>query len=251
MLNRSLRALQETIERQERAEAEFRRLDVFRDTLLSAVSHELRTPLTVIRGGIQTIRARELPDETRRSLLERIEENTERLGALLDDLLDLNRMRREEELVERAPTDVAALARGVVARIQDLSSRSIVVEGPEPLVVAVDDSKTERILTNLVINATRHTPPDATIWVRWSHDGVGLLLRVDDEGPGVPDDRKQAVFGLFSKGAADAASTGTGIGLALVREFAVLHDGRAWVEDRPGGGASFRVWLPALRGQEA
>jgi hypothetical protein len=111
--------------------------------------------------------------------------------------------------------------------------------------VPVDGAKVERILENLVMNAVRHTARDVTIWVRVWAGGGGAFLAVEDDGPGVPDDLQSAIFEPFRQGpTATAHSPGTGIGLSLVAMFTELHGGRAWVEERAGGGASFRVFLP-------
>jgi signal transduction histidine kinase len=111
--------------------------------------------------------------------------------------------------------------------------------------IAVDAPKVERIMENLVVNAAKHTTAGTTIWVRVQPQRDGVLLLVEDEGPGVPAQLREQVFQPFHKGRniADHAP-GSGIGLALVAQFASLHGGRAWVQDRPGGGASFRVFLP-------
>jgi signal transduction histidine kinase len=97
---------------------------------------------------------------------------------------------------------------------------------------------------NLVTNALKHTPPGTKVSVSVAGDGDTVLLRVDDSGPGVADEQKRQIFEPFVRvnGAGNVA--GTGIGLALVAQFAALQGGRAWVEDRPGGGSSFRVSLP-------
>jgi signal transduction histidine kinase len=120
----------------------------------------------------------------------------------------------------------------------------VVVEAP-PLRLAADAPKLERIIENLLVNAAKHTPAGTTIWVRLHAHYDGVLLLVEDEGPGVPAQLRERIFQPFHQGPnlADHAP-GSGIGLALVAQFASLHGGRAWVEDRIGGGASFRVFLP-------
>jgi signal transduction histidine kinase len=117
--------------------------------------------------------------------------------------------------------------------------------------IAVDAPKVERIMENLVVNAAKHTTAGTTIWVRVQRQRDGVLLLVEDEGPGVPAALREQVFQPLHTGRniADHAP-GSGIGLALVAQFASLHGGRAWVQDRPGGGASFRV-LPDAQSLDA
>jgi signal transduction histidine kinase len=112
------------------------------------------------------------------------------------------------------------------------------------IVAEVDAAKLERIVDNLVTNALKHTPPGTGVSVSVSADSGRLLLRVDDSGDGVPDELKQQIFEPFVRVNGASGAPGTGIGLALVAQFAALQGGKAWVEDRPGGGASFRVSLP-------
>ncbi|MBW3562290.1 MAG: ATP-binding protein [Actinobacteria bacterium] len=104
----------------------------------------------------------------------------------------------------------------------------------------------ERIVENLLANAAKHNPAGTALWVRIRAVDGGALLAVEDAGPGVPHDLKRSVFEPFQQGprSTDAASPGTGIGLALVARFAELHGGRAWVDDREDGGSRFNVFLP-------
>ena len=111
------------------------------------------------------------------------------------------------------------------------------------MVAAVDPPKVERMVENLLVNAFKHTPPGTAVHLRVEAAGDDVLLAVDDRGPGVPAEQREAVFEIFSRGDGTTAP-GTGVGLSLVARFAELHGGRAWVEDNPGGGASFRVSLP-------
>jgi signal transduction histidine kinase len=108
--------------------------------------------------------------------------------------------------------------------------------------------KVERIVENLLVNAARHTPSHARIWIRVRPNDRGAILTVEDDGPGLAPEDRERVFGPFERGVSAAAhAPGSGIGLTLVARFAELHGGRAWAEEREGGGASFLVWLPSGR----
>jgi signal transduction histidine kinase len=216
-------------------------------TFLQAVSHDLRTPLTTVLGISLTLerRAAGLPSDDVADLLRRLSTSARKLDGLLADLLDLDRLARGTLSPRRQVVDVGGLTRRVVDDAGVAAEHTVVVEAP-PVAIAVDAPKVERIVENLVVNAARHTAAGTTIWVcvQPQADG-GVLLLVEDEGPGVPAELREQIFQPFRKGrnVADYAP-GSGIGLALVARFASLHGGRAWVEDRPGGGASFRVLLP-------
>ena len=98
------------------------------------------------------------------------------------------------------------------------------------------------MLTNLIGNAFKYCPPGTRVWVRAERSGPEVILIVEDEGDGIAQEDREVIFRRFERG--DTTAVGTGIGLSLVATFAEMHGGRAWVEDRPGGGASFRVALP-------
>jgi signal transduction histidine kinase len=100
----------------------------------------------------------------------------------------------------------------------------------------------ERIVENLLTNAVKHTPGDSRIWIRVERTDEGALISVEDDGPGIPPEDRMRVFEPFVQGTTMMPG-GVGVGLALVAKFAELHEGRAWVQERAGGGASFRVLL--------
>jgi PAS domain S-box-containing protein len=224
---------------------EQRQAERLRDDILSAVSHELRTPLTSVLGFAVTLEQRrnELsPEETQRITGE-LAVAARRLERLLADLLDVERIRRGVVEVSRTRTKVLDLVERAVAACA-LDGRRVDISG-DPLVADIDAPKVERIVENLILNAAKHTPQRSAIHIRLDAQGEDLLLSVDDEGPGVPDEHKREVFETFNRGPKILSATpGLGIGLALVSRFAEVHGGRTWVEDREGGGASFRVLLP-------
>jgi signal transduction histidine kinase len=191
-----------------------------------------------------------LSTERTKELLGRLAANARRLDRLLSDLLDLDRLARGILEPRRRAVDVGELARQVVATSEALRGRHVDVEA-EQVVAWVDGPKVERIIENLAANAIRHTPDGTQVWVRVRREGDGVLIAVEDAGSGVPPELQDEIFEPFRQGPQTRAySPGVGVGLSLVLKFAALHDGRAWVEDREGGGASFRVWLPSVRPDE-
>jgi PAS domain S-box-containing protein len=222
-----------------------RQAERLRDDILSAVSHELRTPLTSVLGFALTLEQRrnELSEQESERIIGELGRAARRLERLLADLLDVERVRRGALEVSRGRTAVLDLVQSAVAAC-DLDGRRVDISGA-PVTAEIDGPKVERIVENLILNAVKHTPEKTSIHVRLDVAGKDLLVSVDDEGPGIADEHKERVFETFDRGAKMLSPTpGAGIGLALVSRFAEVHGGRSWVEDRPGGGASFRVLLP-------
>jgi signal transduction histidine kinase len=237
-------ALRESEQREREAAERLRALDEMKNTFLAAVSHELRSPLTSILGLALTLERSDMPDEDRNDLLERLAANARKLDRLLKDLLDIDRLNRGMIEPQYRVTDVGVLARRTVDSLDALSERTVLVQA-ESVVLSVDPAKVERIVENLLMNAARHTTVDSTIWLRVEATDDGVFIAVEDDGPGVPKELADAIFEPFRQGTTPAPhAPGTGIGLSLVSRFATLHGGRAWVEEREGGGASFRVLLP-------
>lgn len=222
-----------------------RQAERLREDILSAVSHELRTPLTAVLGFAITLEQRrsELPDSEVDGVVAELARAARRLDRLLGDLLDVERLRRGLVGVTRQTTDLRDLVARVVAA-SPLGGRRVRISGG-PLAAHVDAGKVERIVENLVVNAARHTPPESSIEIRLEARDRDLLLVVEDGGPGIPDEFKDAVFEAFHRGPGVLSVTpGTGIGLSLVSRLAGVHGGRAWVEDAPRGGAAFHILLP-------
>jgi PAS domain S-box-containing protein len=236
----------------ERAAAEhLRTLDELKSGFLQAVSHDLRTPLASVLGISLTLqRGRGLigPADTD-DLLGRLAANARRLDRILTGLLDLDKLDRGIVELRREPVDLASLVAGVVSEAKDELDTHPVNLQLLPIQVLADAAKVERVVENLLANAARHTDPGTPIWVRVEPLDRGALLCVDDAGPGIPAEQRESIFRPFQRGPAGATyAPGSGVGLALVAQIASLHDGQAWVEDRAGGGASFRVLLPVGNG---
>ncbi|HLA93181.1 MAG TPA: PAS domain-containing protein, partial [Actinomycetota bacterium] len=237
-------ALAESEQREREAAERLRALDEMKNTFLAAVSHELRSPLTSILGLALTLEQQSLPADEQTDLMGRLAANARKLDGLLKDLLDIDRLSRGIVTPKVRPTDIGAVVERTVGSLDVFGERSILLQ-TESVVVPADPPKIERIVENLVMNAVRHTEGDVGIWVRVFEQDGGAVIAVEDDGPGVPADLQSEIFEAFRQGpTVSAHSPGTGIGLSLVAMFADLHGGRAWVQDREGGGASFRVYLP-------
>jgi PAS domain S-box-containing protein len=221
-------------------------LNRLNNTLLHTLSHDLKEPLTAILGAASTLDRldQELDPAERSHLLKTMVERTKSMNALLSDLLDLDRLDRGIVEPRRFPCDLGELVQRLAARVELLHQRTVEFDDVHHT-ANVDEPKVERIIDNLLLNAVRYTPARARIWVRIERDDEsGTTIVVEDEGPGVPDEHKLSIFEAFRRGPRSRSKPGSGIGLSLVARFAELHGGRAWVEDREGGGASFHVYLP-------
>lgn len=225
--------------------SDLREMNDVKNTLLHAVSHDLKGPLAGILGAMQTIRRDDvlhLTGDEREALYQVIEHSGKKMNRLIDDLLDLDRIDRGKVLPQRKPTDVGALARRVVEESSQLAEHPVRVRA-DAVMVGVDPGKVERVVENLLVNAARHTPPGTAVQVEITARSDGVELIVEDDGPGVPDELKEALFEPFRQGE-ESSGRGMGIGLSLVQRFAELHGGTASIEDAETGGARFVVTLP-------
>lgn len=224
-LARSLDSMQRQLEQ----------LDSSRKRFIATASHELRTPLQSLSGYVELLRDEDLDDETRRSFVVQLGEQTERLTRLCFDLLDLSRL--ESGGVELRPenTDLHALATRVArefAPIVERDGRSLDVRlvGP-PVVHACDPTRVAQLVRTLVDNALKHTGPGAAVGIRVSRRHGAAEISVSDSGPGVPPADLPSIFEPFH-GASDGS--GAGLGLAIAREIAHQMRGELTVDSRPG-----------------
>lgn len=233
-------------EQADEAAESLRRADAVKNLFLTAASHDLRSKVAAI-FGFGDILARDdgaLPPDKRKTFAKQIVAAARTLQRMLDDLLDLNRLSQDAIRPRLEHLDLGALVHQVCA--ENRPSRSLHIDAP-PLRAVADRTLIERALGNLLANAEKHTPQETNIWVRLDERDEGILLSVEDDGPGVPPDAREEIFEAFRRGPAAAGRPGSGIGLHLVARFAQLHGGRAWAEERAGGGSAFRLWIPRLR----
>jgi signal transduction histidine kinase len=228
--------------------------DRIRRQLLADVSHELGTPLAAIRGYVETLGMPDvdLDDATRRRYLGIVSMEAERLGQIIDDLLDLARFESGGAQLRVAEVLVASLFQRVADRHAPvLKERGVSLDltaSSSPAVVFADAARLEQVLQNLVANAIRHSPAGGLVRLSAERTGDSVVFRVEDDGPGIAEEHLPRVFDRFYK--ADASRTGTivpsgsGLGLSIVRAIVERHGGRVEAENRSGGGARFIVELP-------
>jgi len=239
---RTERKMRKTLKRSTRRAEALQEKDRLKDLLLVAASHDMRGPVATLLGMALTLKQVHPFEETsvEHELLERMIANGQRLERLLSDLLDLDRISQGLFQPQRARIDVGMVAKGVVQGMAGPDSPIRVVSRPG--LAEVDPMLAERIIENLIGNALKFSDRDEDIVVEVRPEDGGVQIAVNDRGPGVPDEIKEDIFQPFTRGT--SGKEGHGIGLTLVKRFAELHGGRAWVEDGRGGGASFRVFLP-------
>jgi two-component system sensor histidine kinase KdpD len=219
-----------------------------RGSLLASMSHDLRTPIAVVKGAASSLldETAALPAGERRDLLETIRDEAERLHTIVRDLLDLSRIESGALVVGKEWCPLEDVVGSALARLDaTLAGRDVRVKLPEPLLlVPVDPVLMEQVLTNLLENAAKYTPPGTPLDIEASVGEEGVTVEVSDRGPGIPVDELERVFAKFHRLPGDERVPGSGLGLAICRAIVTAHGGRIWAENREGGGARFRFVLP-------
>jgi two-component system sensor histidine kinase KdpD len=218
-----------------------------RAALLRSVSHDLRTPLAAIRVAISELGDEELHDEaTRQRLLTLVGDEAERLDRLVGNLLSLARIEGGGLQPRRQAVDLGELVDDCLTRLgHALASTAVVVhnDGDLPMVMA-DHTLLGQVVTNLVENAVRHSPPGESVEIELHHVARCVELSVSDHGPGVSEDDAATIFEPFRSGALAGSS---GVGLAICKAVVEAHDGTIVVRGLPQHGAVFTVTLPDRR----
>jgi two-component system, OmpR family, sensor histidine kinase KdpD len=219
--------------------------DRMRTALLRAVSHDLRTPLASIKASVSSLRQTDVhwSAEDEAELLANIEQNADRLDALVGNLLDMGRIQAGSLAPFLRATAIDEVAPVALRGLDDEDQMLIIVPDDLPLVRA-DPGLLERVLANLFSNALRHSPADQRPALRARADGDRVVLDVVDHGTGVPAELKGRIFEPFAR--LDERSPGIGLGLAVAKGFAEAMGGTIVAMDTPGGGLTIRVTLPAL-----
>lgn len=219
-----------------------------RRNLMADVSHELRTPLTVIQGDLQAILDGVYPLEM--AQMASLYDETRLLTRLVEDLHELALAEAGQLRLERLPVDVADLARAAVAqfaRVAEAEGVQLTLAAEDGLPqVAGDADRLAQVLTNLLGNAVRHTPPGGEIAVRVERAGPQVRIQVADSGTGIAAEDLPHVFDRFYRGdkSRSRRNGGAGLGLAIARQLVAAHGGQIEVSSAVGQGTTFTVWLP-------
>lgn len=238
-----------------RVQADISRLkevDRLKSKFIANVSHELRTPLTNIRMYVSLLERGKMARWEH--YLAVIQQETDRLTRLIQDLLDLSRLEARAPLPKKVPVDMASLVEEVVQLFQARAERKRItirrqVESGLPPVL-VEKSELQQVFNNLVANALAYTPSDGTVKIRAEVDEVdgdeGIRLQVSDNGPGIRDEERPRLFERFYRGSAAlrGKEPGTGLGLSICKEIIDYYGGTIRADVSDEGGALFTVWWP-------
>ena len=218
-----------------------------KDAFLAMLGHELRNPLAPIVTSMDLLRARGLARTPEHEVITR---QLRHVVRLVDDLLDVSRITRGQLTLHREPTELSAVvsrALEAVSPLLDQRQHALEVDVPRGTWLHVDPDRLMQVVSNLLTNAAKYTPPEGHLQVRAHDADGGLSLVVEDDGPGLAPDLLPRLFEPFVQGSRtlDRSEGGLGIGLALVRSLVEAHGGRVEAHDKaPGRGSVFTVWLP-------
>lgn len=220
-------------------------------SLLSAVTHDLQTPLAAVMGSASSIveLGSRLEPEAVRGLAENIYDEAERLSRLVHNLLKVSRLESGAMTLQRELQPLEEVVGAALNRLEGrLAGRELNLSIPADLpLLLLDGPLMEQVFLNLLENALKYTPPKSPLDLRaWPQEGA-VEVELADRGPGLPEAELERVFDMYHRFGGDQARPGHGLGLAICRGVVQAHGGRVWAENRPGGGAVFRLSLPQPR----
>ncbi|HEY4472624.1 MAG TPA: stimulus-sensing domain-containing protein [Stellaceae bacterium] len=227
------------------------------ESFAADVAHEIKNPLSSLRSAVETVGRIEDPVKRRR-LMAIIQDDVERLDRLISDISDASRLDAELSRQEVSPTDIASMLQALVemhetTRAEDAPRLGLdIAERGRELIVPGIESRLSQVFVNVIANAVSFSPPDGEIRIRARLDGRAVLVSVEDEGPGIPEDKLTAIFDRFysERPAGEKFGTHSGLGLSISKQIIEAHRGRIWAENRMDAdatvtGARFLIRLPA------
>ena len=226
-------------------------LERLRSEFLATVSHELRTPLTLIRTSIGLLLDSDPDPAMRARLLRNIRQSADRMHALVTDLLDLARFRHGRAELQLRRVDLGELVDGAAALLRPLldakgQALELAIPAPAPRVLG-DHRRLERVLLNLLANASTFSPPGARVRITVAAEAGGATVAVADTGPGIAPEAQARLWERFytERTSSSGHNIGAGLGLPIARGIVEAHGGRIWVESAVGRGSTFAFALPA------
>lgn len=221
-----------------------KQLDAARSDLVATVSHEIRSPLTSVKGFTRTLLGKweRFSDEQKRTMLETINEDADRVTRLLTELLDVSRIDANRVQLRKVGVDLAEVVTGVVERAKvkpDAAERDVVAQVVAVPKTLCDRDKVEQVLHNLVENALNYG--EGTITVTAAVDGDAVVTSVADEGPGIAEDQARSIFEKFGRGR-EVRRAGTGLGLYISRGLVRAHGGDLTLASSPSGSTFTATW---------
>jgi signal transduction histidine kinase len=221
-----------------------------KDDFLSSAAHDLKTPLTTIVAAGQYLERRlrmAQKDGAEIATIERLNRESRRLQALVQELLDASRVEQGRLVTSTEITDLAPILRDVGDLRQDLSQHRVVVDAPATLVGDFDAVRVQQLVENLVENAIKYSPDGGTVTVRAWEEGGQIRVAVSDEGIGINPSEREAIFDRFHRGknVDDRVFSGMGLGLFICKGIVEQHGGEIWVESELARGSTFHVALPS------
>lgn len=225
-----------------------REREVLREDFLSILGHELRTPITTIYSAVHLLRGGRLEPDVREELLDDVAAQADALHRVIEDLLVMTRTNDPRGAVEIEPVLVRRVVDQTLADATrhwpEVEFRS---EVPRRLpAIRADELRLHQVLRNLLANAVKYGGPRGCVLIRATAGDGAVVIRVEDEGPGIPPELRDRIFELFFRAPGRTDVGGSGIGLYVVKRLVEAMDGRVWVADRPGGGSAIAISLPVL-----
>lgn len=221
---------------------------------MAVVSHELKTPLAVVIGNLELLSDERYwkVEPQQAKFLSAASTNSHRLKRLIDDILDFSKLENASLPMTRSPNELGEVIRQAAENLRRLFEErelNLQIVIPDDLPMAeIDEQRVAQVLTNLISNAIKFSPPGAPVELSVTHDGSTATVRVKDRGEGIRREDMPKLFRKFSQ--LDSKSTrkagGTGLGLAISKGLVEAHGGAIWAESEPGQGSSFVFTLPLL-----
>ncbi|MDY6795534.1 MAG: ATP-binding protein [Actinomycetota bacterium] len=232
----------------EEANRRLRELDTLKTELVGIVGHELRSPLTVIYSYVTALKDHwvKMPDDRKIECVEHVIRECNRLNRMVENVLDMSRIESERLFLNKQNGDLVAMLADVTGEMaMTPGSRPIhLTTSDRPLELVADWDKIKQVVINLLDNAFRFTPPDSQVMITAGFMDGNAVVRIEDQGPGIPFEDRDRLFDRFTQHKAQGMERGLGLGLYIVRTFVEAHGGEVWLEDAEERGSVVAFSIP-------